>query len=436
MPSIGSVRLHDSIDPALDSGSYRIRSISDTRDAARPLAESIQRLEIVGPRFALEPADVLSRRPAADAVGAFGEDLPYIVLSRRTLPWERRGLGASSPPNTPWLALLVMRQSECELRENVAIADVVGAARASRFPAGTKVRSVTVKAPRTLQQLLPRAAELALLCHAREVNLADTALAMSDDDGWFAIVAANRIPIGSDAPGTPYVACLVSLEERDDLLGATPATQALVVLDAWSFTSTLTGGTFRRLIWATSQQLFGAGAPTSSGHVVLGATDRAGAPGRAAYRGPLTGHLPGPTALPAPDRSLDVARELGRLLAAADGRFLRELIAWRRNDALAAAGQASAAVVSGALSDTAPTRRSAAAANASLPAVAALAAVTRALGRRPRPADRWGVPDVAREQAERLTSAPPRTVKQAAVPLDPMDELRRERDRIIAKEAS
>ena len=268
-----------------------IRSNSDTRDATRPLTESIQRFEIVGPRFTLEPTDVLSRRPAADAVGGFGEDVPYIVLQRRTLPWERRGLGASSPPNTPWLALLVLRQSECDVRENVPIAEVVGAARAPRFPAGTKVRSVTVKPPRTLQQLLPRAAELPLLCHTREVNLADTALAMSDDDGWFAIVAANRIPIGTEAPGTPYVACLVSLEERDDLL-ATPATQSLVVLHAWSFTSTLTGGTFRRLIRSTSQSVFGAGAPTPSGHVVLGATDRAGTPGSAAYRGPLTGHLP------------------------------------------------------------------------------------------------------------------------------------------------
>ena len=60
------------------------------------------------------------------------------------------------------------------------------------------------------------------------------------------------------------------------------------------------------------------------------------------------------------------------------------MIAWRRNDALDAAQQTSAAVVSGALSDSAPTRRLAAA-NDSLPVVAAVAAVTRALGRRPRP---------------------------------------------------
>src|SRR4051794_35696974 len=134
MPSIGAVRLHDSVDPALDSGSYRIRTNSDTRDPSRPLAENVQRFEIVGPRFGLEPGDVLARRPAADAVGGFGEDVPYVVFSRRTLPWERRGMGAAG---APWLALLVLRSDECDLRDNVAIADVVGAARAPRFPAGT-----------------------------------------------------------------------------------------------------------------------------------------------------------------------------------------------------------------------------------------------------------------------------------------------------------
>src|SRR5262249_42183838 len=48
----------------------------------------------------------------------------------------------------------------------------------------------------------------------REVDIQDTELAGGDDDGWMAVVLANRLPVFDTANGKPvrYLACLVSLE--------------------------------------------------------------------------------------------------------------------------------------------------------------------------------------------------------------------------------
>ena len=42
----------------------------------------------------------------------------------------------------------------------------------------------------------------------REVDLNDTELALGDDDGWLAVVIANRLP----RPDTRYTAYLISIE--------------------------------------------------------------------------------------------------------------------------------------------------------------------------------------------------------------------------------
>lgn len=461
MPNRGSMRLHDAVDPALDAGRYRIRSHADTRDTARPLPSAVQHLEVTGPRFALEPGDVVSRHPPRDAVGGYGEDLPHVVLGRRTLPWERRGLGSGAPPGTPWVALLLLRADEAELAANTALADVVGAARAARFPDPRQpVTAVTLAPGLSLEQLLPRPDEMALLTHVREVNVADTALAGQDDDGWLAVVVGNRVAVGGEEPGLPYLACLVSLEERDDLLAGSPEGRSLVVLHAWRFTSTSAGGTFRRLLQDADRALIGEASADAAhmgalGHVELAGTDRGGRPVSGAYRGPLVARpvaeprrdeVPGPDGKRLPDRSLEVARELGRLLGAADGRFLRELDAWRRGEllggergavsagvsrALAAVPAAAPLAARAARASSAPTaRQDPAAEGEALPTLAAAGALLRVLEARLPRADAWGIPPAARAAARHahgsVTARSP-TGPPAPGPAEDLESLRRRR---------
>ncbi len=69
-----------------------------------------------------------------------------------------------------------------------------------------------------LQSLLPSLDELTLLAHVRQVNVDDKELNAASGDGLYAILMSNRIP----APNAKFRACLVSLEERTDLVQADP----------------------------------------------------------------------------------------------------------------------------------------------------------------------------------------------------------------------
>jgi hypothetical protein len=168
---------------------------------------------------------------------------------------------------------------------------------------------------------------------------------------------ANRLP----TPGLRHRACLVSLEERSDVIfpsgpkpGDTLPTgkKRLVLLHSWTFTAAPAragGGSFRELAEALDSGLLGADTPgvTPTGHRPLELQDRSGTPQTVWYRGPLAArpvvrdplgpYHSGDQArrispeTGAEDVSYAAAFELGRLLGAADGRLAQELAAWRRD---------------------------------------------------------------------------------------------------------
>ena len=65
-----------------------------------------------------------------------------------------------------------------------------------------------------LKKIFPCEQDLPLLTHVREVDVHDTELADGDDDGWLAVVLANRLPVFDKASGKSvrYMACLVNVE--------------------------------------------------------------------------------------------------------------------------------------------------------------------------------------------------------------------------------
>ncbi|MFD1326247.1 hypothetical protein, partial [Micromonospora sonneratiae] len=338
----GSVRLYDRVEPALRAGLYRVSSTLDVRPTTGGQLQSppthATHVQVDAPRFALDASEVAAQHPPADAVGTFGDRLPHAVLGRRTLPWERR-----LADGTPWLALLVVRADEGKLVNGTLqglVGSTVVAALAANQPVdpNQQVRGLQVKDIATFRALLPSRADVALLTHVRQVNLADTALAGNDDDGWFSVVTANRLPLAGTGP-TTWLACLVSLEARDDAWSTTTGTPpTLVVLASWSFVTGSTGGTFERLAADLDVAAFGEPATGSDpvlrpdGAVPLTGTARDGSPTTVGYRSPLLGS--GGAA--ADDVTDTAAYELGRLLAAADGRFIREVVGWHRSAEAAA----------------------------------------------------------------------------------------------------
>ena len=254
-PAIGSIRLLDSATPTLEAGLYRLTSAlvvqqkdpsQNVSDIAAPPADTMH-FEVVGPRFTVDRADIGDRYPTPDSKGAFSDRLPHIALDRRTLPWER-----ATADGTPWLALLVFAADEAKLSTPGALSTLVPATVVTAlqglepFADDPTVAVVLANDLPTFRSALPTKQDVKLLAHIRQVNLADTALAGQDDDGIFAIVTANRLPVSSSTDGTSYLACLVSLEGRDDIWSVPDGQPPppLIVLHSWNFTSTGAGGTF------------------------------------------------------------------------------------------------------------------------------------------------------------------------------------------------
>jgi hypothetical protein len=332
-PNIGSMQLFDAVRPAMQDGLHSITStiVVETGVAPPPLNQALHRdfVQVGGSGLHVQPTEVVACHPPRNGTGGYATELPHVVLSRRTLPWERSG-----PQGAPWMALLIFADSEVHFT-SMSLQATVGAAAAAAFEAeesgssGATVDAVIVLNPGVLHAVLPTPVELGLLSHIRRVNTADTTLDMTDDDGWLAVVVANRLPLGGTSP-VHYHACLVSLEHRDDLYGQ-PATTSLLLLYRWDFI-TDTGGTFAILSKALDTGVLGqpgTNGPDTSGRTTVAHTAREGTQSESTYRGPFTIGATPLTDDPS-DVSYDTAYELGRLLGAADGPFTRDLVDWHR----------------------------------------------------------------------------------------------------------
>ncbi|HEU5385084.1 MAG TPA: hypothetical protein VFV73_04215 [Streptosporangiaceae bacterium] len=218
-PPPGTFVLHSHAVPPLPAGTYRVHADQKVSAPGATTQSMDADLEVTAPRFSLPADQVLSTFPPNQGQGAFSSRLPQIVLKRRTLPWERELDGdpaqtSALPRDVPWLALVVLADAEAELRTARPIAECVtpGVVLGGRNDA--TVGDCIVVTERVVRQVFPAKDELPLLSHVRRVDLSDTELALGDDDGWMAVVLANRLP----QPGVRYQACLVSLEGQYDAL--------------------------------------------------------------------------------------------------------------------------------------------------------------------------------------------------------------------------
>jgi hypothetical protein len=398
-PFPGQMYLYDNITPPLLDGSYRFNVNTDvTIDGAdQNLPGATNYFNVEGPRFTLSPALVAGVFPPNNGHGSFQDNVPHIALSRRTLPWERaldpegligvptRVAGDPPPPvgPAPWLGLLLFEEGEFTILQGQQLQNVVPPAVFQRLGSPQNITCDAVQTTWTvLNSILPSVEELTVLSHVRQVNKDDKELSAGSSDGWFSVVMSNRVPEAN----SKCCACLVSLEERSDLVGKDPPpvyqpiftqvlhpeivigktpvssipirepfpfdiTVSLVLLYSWKF-ECIGPGSFRDLMQALDVGMYGTvqnpGHPpvTDTGHIQVSLGDRVGVDEAVMYRGPLvpfqlTRDPLGPyhsadqcrrvtPETGAEDVSYACAFEVGRLLAAADARLAQELMRWRR----------------------------------------------------------------------------------------------------------
>lgn len=218
--------LHSRAVPPLTAGDYVLEADQkitnptpdeDAKSDAFPTEPYRGHLRVNSPRYRMPPDQILSTFPPANSEGAYESRLPQIVLRRRTLPWER---AVDADRTIPWLALVVIAEGEGALSAESPIADCVTPGETLSGPSDTPTGIYLSVPQTTVTKVFPTKEDLQLLAHVREVDLSDTELAMGDDDGFLAVVLANRLPQFDRVGCKPvnYLACLINLEEQVDVL--------------------------------------------------------------------------------------------------------------------------------------------------------------------------------------------------------------------------
>lgn len=236
MVARGKFFLYGSIIPALEAAAYTMNvsvgldtSGDGVDEGDLPAAPLATHFNVTAPRFKLPPDQALMTFPPANSEGAYEARLPQIVLKKRTLPWDRKAAPTGTKiknqtveERTPWLALVVIAEGEGQVVHDKPWEECVTPGVTLTGKVDTPQASYLSVPQSTVDAIFPTIEDLAMLTHVREVNLDDTEAAMGDDDGFFAVVIANRMPQFDTVNCKPkaYTACLVNLEGQ---LGALPA---------------------------------------------------------------------------------------------------------------------------------------------------------------------------------------------------------------------
>jgi len=208
-----------------------------------------------GPRFALNPADIYSVYPPEGSTGDYEYSLPHVVLTRRTIPWERK-IASTFPDHQPWMALLLFSAGDgtqgtgipkieprkvSDLFNNLP-SDVTGPQgfTPAEYELHDPCNAIDLDAE-LFRRVAPSFADLDYLAHVREVKTDHKETVSFLTDGSFSVVIGNRFPKARQgADPVENKAILVSLEGMQNFLpGKEPQnpvkTLRLAVLASWAF---------------------------------------------------------------------------------------------------------------------------------------------------------------------------------------------------------
>jgi hypothetical protein len=256
------MKLYDNYKAPIPAGSYRFvlqQTVKVEGEAERHYYRD-QSLEVIAPRYSIEPDEVHAFFPPAGGVADYQNVLPHLILRARNLPWERVLEGSKGEP---WLALLVLSEQDMlagrvEMKigtvadlqpqtpddlntdfsklDHWTRMDLGQSCVLPRFTrkedANTPVRLLDLDLKLFLQ-LCPRRDELPLLAHIRHVDVANKVPMEMVANGEFSVLVANRFP----SMGTNTIH-LISLEGWENVIGKStlPATRArLITLANWTF---------------------------------------------------------------------------------------------------------------------------------------------------------------------------------------------------------
>ncbi len=257
------ILLEESCLPPVESGEYCVTADVD----AGPLGKSRtveESFRVDGPRFRLNREDIVSVFPGSGIKGRFGQQLPHIVLGRKTLPWERSTARESrreemlkndvAPTRkVPWLFVLLLHGEECVSEESGRAGNVISPPENVFFPElyldpeEEDEECGYIDLPRDcFEGIMPSEEELALLVHARQISEDSRQNAADEQKEWVSVAVGNRLPL-TTSDGGYNKAYLVSMEGFagwKDLIREEQKYVRMIVLYSWEFYSVTEGKHF------------------------------------------------------------------------------------------------------------------------------------------------------------------------------------------------
>lgn len=271
-------KLLDYIVPPLADGKYKAR-VSQHVVVGEGSGQTVENFQkesefySVGRAFTLLPDSVFSVYPSENAEGNFANELPFMVLNLKSLPWQYDRGGTK---RTQWVALIVLSEKDRAVEKDVSVEELLsgGTDRNVYFPVREQPAFYLEKPDElchvvdipgdVYEKIKPREAELPYLCHAKYVNLKRTEENVSGMDGYFSVVLGNRFIPSGDADAAKITIHLVSLlgYGDEDLSGY--GTIRLCSLYHWNVFSKVTMDTgFGELIRNMDCSEFGRGDETN-----------------------------------------------------------------------------------------------------------------------------------------------------------------------------
>lgn len=241
-PPAGSIQFFDGYFPALFPNTYNI-NVSHNLTApsgTSPSYQAQQTFIVQAPEFFIDTTIIQTVYPPPGGSDVYGQQLPFLVMTDPSLPWERSLVPGQDQPSstnpTSWMALLIFAEGEIYLQPNsnnpVSTTTVSKFLNpdsnmlAPQFPAGwvsqdvmnSQCQTITITGA-AFNAVLPTTTDLPYLVHCRAVNTLD------EGEVLLSVLLSNRLPVTPNAQTTQrYFAHLVSLEGFASFLGpnATP----------------------------------------------------------------------------------------------------------------------------------------------------------------------------------------------------------------------
>ena len=187
------VKFYDSITTDLKAGEYSLEI--EQKLGSEGAFQKEVKFQVRAPQFEISATEIHSMHPSPYSKADYSQDIPYVVMKNRMLPWER-GSG-----DEPWMHLLLLKESDILSEGTLTIEEysrdssALTKAKDSNTDVSKPMKYVELKGS-TLQRSIPSSTEArSLLAHAREVSIAGK---VEDQQqyrkGFYSHVIGTRFP--------------------------------------------------------------------------------------------------------------------------------------------------------------------------------------------------------------------------------------------------